>query len=50
LDSGFLPSFEEALETLVLEALDHAPKCNPLRYTSQSFLHITPVFRGLGEA
>jgi hypothetical protein len=41
LDSGFLPCFEEALETFVLETLDHATKCNPLRYTSQSFLQTT---------
>ena len=41
LDSGFLPCFEEPLETLVLETLDHAPKRNPLRYTTQPFPHIT---------
>lgn len=41
LDSGFLPCFEEALETFVLETLDHATKCDPLRYTSQPFLHLT---------
>ena len=45
LNSGFLPSFEEALETLVLETLDHTPKRNPLRYTTQSFLRITLIQR-----
>jgi hypothetical protein len=42
LDSKLLPGFKETLQALVLETLDHAPKCNPLRYASQGWPHITP--------